>query len=166
MPRPLTLVACATFALACGPAQKTDTTQRDLSQFQCNERFVEYLVVGGFVADEAGVIVQCSDENPRLTKWYTGADNNRVESNHQLSGEQFDSLWGKIDSTGWRFLEDECENPGSVDGDPVYQVGIADHATQRDLTCTGKELPFPYDRLINELDLRAAGLGDADEAAR
>lgn len=148
---------------ACGPSQPDAAGPSDLADFECNDRRAEYMVVGGFVAPEAGVIVRCDGNNPRLTKWRLDGDD-RIESTHRLSGAQFDTLWKKIDSTGWRHLEDECNNPAAVDGDPVYTIDIGDHAVDKALLCPGKELPFPYDRLVNELDLRAAGFGDEDDS--
>jgi hypothetical protein len=72
-----------------------------------------------------------------------------------------ESLWKKIESTGWRYLEN-CDNPSAADDDPVYTVDVADDKSSVSLSCPGqaRSMPFPFDRLINELDLEAAGFPD------
>jgi hypothetical protein len=42
-------------------------------------------------------------------------------------------------------------------------IEVGDYAMSVTLNCDGTTLPFPYDRFVNELDLRAAGFGDQDE---
>lgn len=158
------LLAALLFAAAsCGGSQGGVSAGRgDLSQFSCDERQAEYMVAGGFVAAEAGVTVECGGNDPRLTRWRMDESGVRDSSSHALTAAQFDDFWTRIDSTGWRYLEAECGN-AAADGDPLYTIVVADHATNRTFSCAGRTLPFPYDRLVNELDLRAAGLGDGDE---
>ncbi len=145
---------------ACGaPSSKTASTG-SLEDFECNDRTMAYTVIGGFAADEAGISIQCAETGaPSLTKWYLdGGD--KQEKTFPLSGEQFDDVWAKVDSSGWRFLDKECNNPDATPSDPVYSMTVGDHAQSVDLSCTGKTLPFPFDRIVNELDLRAVGFGD------
>lgn len=145
--------------VACSAPQKRRSSPGSNQPFECNSRRAEYLVVGGFVAPEAGVSMVCDGSGPRIITWRVEAGDNRVENTHPLSVEQFESTWEQIDSTGWRFLEKDCGNPKRK-GEPIYSIDIGDHATTVGLSCVGKELPFPYDRLVNELDLRAAGFGN------
>jgi hypothetical protein len=150
--------------MACSAPQKRRASPGSSTPFECNSRRAEYMVVGGFVAAEAGISMVCDGSGPRIISWRTETGDNRVESTHGLSTEQFEATWEQIDSTGWRFLEKDCGNRKKK-GEPIYTIGIADHASQVELACVGKELPFPYDRLVNELDLRAAGFGnDAGDA--
>lgn len=160
----LAAAALAPLALACGPKTDSAATKRDLSQFECNERMISYMVAGGFAAEEAGVTVQCDGENPRLITWRVD-DGQRSEKSNPLSGDQFDTLWKNIDSTGWRHVEQDCKNPSAKDGDPAYIIEVGDYALTATLNCDGTSLPFPYDRIVNELDLRAAGFGDQDAPA-
>ncbi len=149
--------------LGCGGAKSRTAAGADLEGFVCNDRRVEYAVVGGFVAAEAGITVDCINDNPKLSRWRVDGDSGeRTDITHRLGGGQFEDLWTKIDSSGWRFLEQDCDNPEAADDDPVYSIEIGDHATSVTLTCSGKELIFPYNRIINELDLLSAGLGDGD----
>jgi hypothetical protein len=156
-----TLGALGLLAMACGPKSDGPATKRDLSQFECNERMISYMVAGGFAAEEAGVTVLCDNENPRLITWRLD-DGQRSEKTNPLSGDQFDTLWKNIDSSGWRFVEKDCKNPDAKDGDPSYLIEVGDSALTVTLNCDGTTLPFPYDRIVNELDLRAAGFGDQD----
>jgi hypothetical protein len=157
----LSTAAMASLVLACGPKSSNNPADRDLSQFECNNRMISYMVAGGFAAEEAGVTVECDNKNPRLTKWRMDGGE-RSEGTHYLSGEQFDGLWKTVDSTGWRHVDEDCKNPNASDGDPAYVIEVGDHASNVTLNCDGTSLPFPYDRIVNELDLRAAGFGDQD----
>lgn len=149
---------------SCSKQAATTSAARGLEEFECNDRRVEYMVAGGFGADEAGIALFCDGEDPRIQKWRL-EDGKRRESTHELSAQQFDEVWEKVDSTGWRHVDEDCNNPQSAPDDPVYVIDVADHSQSNSLNCQGKTLPFPYDRIVNELDLRAAGFGDQDGAA-
>lgn len=157
-------LVCAAIAIAAsgcpkktGPAAETANVDPG---FECNQRKAEYVVEGGFAAAEAGVITQCDDNRPRLTKWSQDENGTRDEESHLLSSDTFDDMWKVIDDTGWRYVADECENPEATDQDPIYTIEIADYAVTKTLTCQGKEIPFPYHQLVRELDVRAAAAGE------
>jgi hypothetical protein len=162
--RALALVALVA-GVACGGGKRSSGGP-DVTDFECNERRIEYMVVGGFAADEAGVRMDCAGGKPVLTKWRLEANGERRTEPFDLSGEQFDATWEKVEATGWRFLDEKCANPGASPKDPIYSIDVGDGSKSVSLSCTGKELPFPYDRLVNELDLRAAGFGDDSGPAR
>lgn len=155
----LLLSGCPKGSAATGPA-------RDLSQFECNDRQVGYTVVGGFAADEAGITMQCNGDDPQILKWQSDAGGTRKQKKFPLSAEQFDDVWSKIDATGWRNLAQDCKNPNAEGGDPSYMLDVGDYAMSVTLNCDGKSLPFPYDRIVNELDLRAAGFGEQDRGVQ
>ena len=155
----------ALLASGCAGAPATTGGSRATDDFECRDRRAEYIVVGGFAAPEAGVRAECEGGIPRLSRWRL-VDGERITDSTELSAEQFEALWIKIDATGWRHLADDCENPAASPGDPAYTMDVADHALARSFGCSGRTLPFPYDRIVNELDLRAAGLGDADDSPR
>ena len=157
--------ALLAISTSCSKQQGANSGARDLSQFACNDRQVEYMVAGGFAADEAGIIMACDGENPRIVKWRL-EEGGRVESSNPLSGEQFDDVWKRVDSTGWRHLAADCVNPQLQGDDPVYVIDVGDYEHKASMSCQARTLPFPYDRIVNELDLRAAGFGDQDGAAR
>lgn len=155
-PAPLVLILLA--AGCGGRAAGAPASDPGAADFECNGRRAEYMVVGGLVAPEAGVTMDCGP-SPRLVKWRSEAGQEQIRSTHALTAEQFDSTWEKIDATGWRFLARTC--PGvAAKARPIYTIDVGDSATSVSLSCAGVELPFPYDRLVNELDLRAAGFGD------
>jgi hypothetical protein len=82
----------------------------------------------------------------------------RREQTVSIGTDEFDAVWKKIDSTGWRNLGD-CDSEGG-DTDPVYVFGIADNWSTKEISCTAQQLPFPYDAIVNELDQKAAEHGD------
>jgi hypothetical protein len=145
-------------ATACGGGSQTGRSMERVTDFECRERRVEYLLAGGFVALEAGVSVTCKGDTVSLKTWrVTDKAGTTHRKSHALSQVEFDELWAKIESTGWRNLGD-CDNPEAGDGDPLYVIDIGDIDYNVSLNCQGKgELPFPYNRLVNELDLKAAG---------
>lgn len=152
------LVGLAVAALcACGGGAKSTGGGDGYTSFKCYERRVTYSVNGGFAGAEVGVSIECAESGSvKLVKWRTDEDGTEDTDTFPLEQWEFDELWKKIDSTGWRHLDEECDNPDAVDGDPVYQFEIADAMASNAMMCEGTELPFPYDRLVNELDLKAA----------
>ncbi len=150
-------VATLLLAAACGGAGGSRGKLRTIEEFTCQKRRAEYSATGGFGFVEAGVAISCSGETAKLDTWRVLNDKgNRKDSSFSLSQVEFEDLWKRIESTGWRNLTD-CNNPGAADDDPAYTIDISDENTEVSLSCQGKELPFPFDRLVNELDLKAAG---------
>lgn len=166
------LIVIVLVAAACGSSTPRRRAPGENVEFECRSRRAEYMVVGGFVAPEAGVSMVCDNDRPMLTVWRVDQGESRSEKDHAISPGQFEDTWEKIDSTGWRYLEKEC--PGSTAqkkpkkgrvADPLYTIDVGDHALTVNFTCGAKELPFPYNQLVNELDLLAAGFeqsGDTD----
>ena len=150
------------FSCASGAGRQQATTT--VEDFECHERYAEYSVQGGIMSvgegnePEAGVIVTCvGDRGPRLEKWRLLDDgHSRKDSAHSMPAEDFEAFWDRIESTGWHNLS-ACENPEATDGDPVYQLLIRNDQAELSATCRGITLPFPFDRIRNELDLAAAG---------
>ena len=159
-------------AAGCGSSTPRRRAPGENSEFECLGRRAEYMVVGGFVAPEAGISMICDNDRPMLTVWRVDQGESRSERDHALDGQQFDDTWEKIDSTGWRYLDKDC--PGSSAQakpkkgrapDPLYTIDVSAGKVAASFTCGAKELPFPYNQLVNELDLLAAGFqqaGDTD----
>jgi hypothetical protein len=144
---------------ACGSGAKQQRGDDDLDDFACSDRRADYILAGGFGAAESGVQLDCAD-GPRLVRWtLDDGDGQRHERSMQLSGGEFDDLWRQVDDTGWRNLED-CDNPRARDDDQVYTFEITDGDTRKKFTCPGKELPFPYDRLVTAFDLAAGRISE------
>jgi len=145
-------------ALGCGGGQH-DSQSGTVDNFRCKGRRIEYTVAGGLAGVESGISVICREPVPTLRKWRAAEGTDKAESQgHGMTQAAFDLLWRKVESTGWRNMEN-CSNPGAAGDDPVYTVDISDDTASVSLSCQGnaRELPFPFDRLINELDLEAAG---------
>ncbi|MBT8491615.1 MAG: hypothetical protein KJO07_01035 [Deltaproteobacteria bacterium] len=149
-------------ALACGPKGGADSVEIEPG-WECNNRRMAYELTGGFGAHITGVAATCDEAGPRvsLIRQET-ADSERVVKHQSVGSRTYDELWEAIDSTGWRQLTD-CDYLG-LDSDPRYVIIIGDHASSTQVKCaaegsaTNKKLPFPYDNIVNELDLAAGGL--------
>src|SRR5262245_55988760 len=151
----------AALAAGCGGAQETGGGGQ-VSDFHCHGRRIEYTVTGGLAGVENGVSVICHEPSPALKKWRAAGGGEQAESNaHSMTQAAFEDLWKRIESTGWRNLEN-CSNPAADEKDPVYTVDVADDKSSVSLSCPGQAstMPFPFDRLINELDLAAGGFPD------
>ncbi|HEU5055705.1 MAG TPA: hypothetical protein VFU21_04245 [Kofleriaceae bacterium] len=164
------MAALAALASACGSQAPRRRAPGENAEFECRGRRAEYMVVGGFVAPEAGISMICDNDRPMLTVWRVDQGQSRSERDHALSAGQFDDTWEKIDSTGWRYLDKEC--PGSTAQkkvkkgrapDPLYTIDVGDAQVSASFTCGAKELPFPYNQMVNELDLLAAGFAQAGD---
>jgi hypothetical protein len=147
----------------CGGAQDGGGGKGLVQDFKCRGRRIEYTVTGGLAGVESGVTIICREPTPTLKKWRAaeGGGDKGESATHGMTQMAFDGLWKKIESTGWRYL-DNCDNPAAADDDPVYTVDVADDKSSVSLSCAGqaRSLPFPFDRLVNELDLEAAGFPD------
>jgi hypothetical protein len=148
-------LAALVLVAGCGGGQAQPAATGSTAGFQCKDRVVEYVVAGGFAADKLGITIACTDGGASLVKWRV-VDGAEQRAEDALGIGEFEDLWERIESTGWRQLV-SCDNPAAAPGDPVYAFHISDHSHEARVTCTGKQLPFPYDRLVNELDLKAAG---------
>lgn len=156
----LALVIALLAQVACGGSQKRAAASSDEQEFQCKDRRVAYIVTGSFAGPEVGVVVDCAEHGPRIHKWVVlTVQGDRKTMEHSLTPAEFDELWKRIESTGWRHLGD-CDNPAAVEGDPEYKIGVKDDVLSKSMVCHGKELPFPYNRMVNELDLKAAEYGE------
>ena len=144
--------------VACG-AKQQGTGAEVADDFDCKNRRAAYELTGGFGAHKIGVAIRC-DESPKIIKFrQESPESDRKVETHAIGSAAFDKLWEKLDSTGWRHMSD-CDYVGD-DSDPQYVITIGDHAAEVKVGCTGKKLQFPHDQLVNELDLKAAGLGSS-----
>ena len=151
-------VVLACLAPGCGGGQSRGAAE-DVRNFQCRNRRVAYIATNHFAGPEVGVVIDCAERGPRVKRWVVIDDSGGKQTGeHSLTARVFDDLWEKIESTGWHNLGD-CDNPGAGEGDPAYKFGIQDENGSVSLACEGKELPFPFDRLLNELDLLVAEHG-------
>ena len=82
-------------------------------------------------------------------------DGNRQASDDSISTAEFDEFWESIEATGWRNLGD-CAETEPKEGEPTYKIGVKDESQAVSMTCTGRVLPFPYNRLVDSMDLLAA----------
>ena len=94
----------------------------------------------------------------RVLRWTVTRDGVREERQASLGVHEFDRIWERIDGSGWRNMND-CTGSGGT-SDPVYDIEVKDWSHQRAFECVNAgPLPFPYNTIVDELDLRAAAIG-------
>ena len=152
-------LAAAVVAVACThPHDPDQAANRD---FRCNDRAASYVVMGCLAAHEMGVQVDCRDAGPRVVQWKADQDGSRDEQTQSITVGEFERLWEKIDGTGWLYLKD-CEGTGG-DTDPVYNFDVTDWNGHAEFSCQNAgELPYPYNQLVDQLDLLAAAKAHHD----
>ncbi|HVV87031.1 MAG TPA: hypothetical protein VHE35_28525 [Kofleriaceae bacterium] len=153
-------VAAATAVVggAAGCGNPNARQLHDNAEFRCHDRYAAYTVVGSLAGTEAGVQMDCAEAGPRIVKWTTDNQGNRSEQQASLGVHEFDRLWEQIDATGWRNLKD-CTGTGGP-SDPVYDIEVKDWNHHTTVECTqAGALPFPYNTIVDPLDLRAAAIG-------
>lgn len=156
----IALILSTSLLTACpGGGQQARSTLDDdeVEEFKCNGRQAHYVVVGGFVAYELGIEIKCEPTMAKLLKWTATEDGERDESEHIIGRASFDEIWQDFEDVGWRNLSD-CLNTNAAEDDEVYSFTVADADSNVTMVCQGKskDLPFPFDRLVNALD-QAAG---------
>lgn len=140
---------------ACGGAPR-DGGGAEAAAFDCKDRMAGYVAHGTLGADELGVAIDCGERGPRLIRWRVESDGTRAEDARGLSPGEFETLWRKIDDTGWRNLQD-CSGGGG-ERDPVYTFSFKDWTGAASFACRSADPPYPYHAILNELD-RAATSG-------
>ena len=152
--------ALALLTTSCSGGEKSRGGGGGDSDFECNERSALYIVRGGFVGFEGGVTFTCTGSGPRVERWRVAEQGEaRQVKSAKLSTYEFDDTWKRINSAGWQFMAEECDNPDAAEGDPSYVIAVKDHRASNKANCQGADkLPFPHGQLVDELDLRAAGL--------
>lgn len=155
-----TVIIAALWIAGClgGGAKQTGGVDDDaVEDFKCNGRRAEYILVGGFVAPEMGIKVQCSDDRATLLKWTADENGARDEASYEITRAAFQEIWRAFEDAGWRNLSD-CLNSSAGDTEQIYTFEIADEDSRVTFTCQGKEQPFPFDRLVNALDIAAGAV--------
>jgi hypothetical protein len=150
----------------CGGARR-EQIERETQVFSCRSRQASYVVVHHMAGDEIGVQIDCAEVGPRIQRWRTDKAGSRQEDAHSLTPGEFDKVWKEIDGTGWTNLRD-CTNGTGGKLDPIYTFDIKDDQNQASFRCQSQSMPYPYNDLVDPLDLAAqAGrrqLGDDEPA--
>ena len=150
---------------ACGGAQKQ--AQREAQDFDCHDRSASYVATGHISGDEIGVLLDCSQNGPRIKRWKTDKGGKHLEDEHALTPADFEKTWREIEATGWQNLKD-CGNGSLQKSDPVYMFDIKDDSNKATFSCQTREVPYPYNDITDALDLMAAQgrgqLGDDEPA--
>jgi len=143
------VVICA----ACGGAQR-DLVKRETQAFDCRKRIASYVVSHHMAGDELGVQIDCADAGPRIKRWVMDRAGTRQEDAHGLTPGEFDKIWREIDGTGWPNLRD-CANGTAGKQDPIYLFDIKDDQNQASFQCQSQSMPYPYNDIVDPLDLAA-----------
>jgi hypothetical protein len=146
---------CLLLLLGCGPKGKPGPV-RD-PDFHCAERRMEYTATGSLMYAEQGVRLTCDGDVPRAEKYFVDKNGKETRQVGEISAGVFDDSWKDFQAAGWRNLED-CKNPSAGEREAIQTFDVSDGEQKRSFRCPGTELPFPYDRLRNALDLAAAEL--------
>jgi hypothetical protein len=123
--------------------------------FECADRRMEYTATGTIMYAKQGVRLYCDGNVPTAEKWFLDKDGNEQKRSAEISAGTFDDAWKEFQAAGWRMLEEKCDNPTAAKKDPDQTFEVTDGDLKRHFQCKGTELPFPYDRLRNALDLSA-----------
>jgi hypothetical protein len=143
---------------SCGGRQKGAGP----GDFECKDRRAMYVATGSLVYAEQGIRLSCEGNDTRLEQYFVATDGKEKRSGATISRYDWEKAWEEFDNAGWRMLED-CDNPGAGEKDPIYTFEISDGDRTKTVMCKGIELPFPYDRLRNALDIAAASLPPIQE---
>ena len=151
--------------VGCGGAQKQ--ANEEAQDFSCKDRVISYIVTKHIAADEIGVQMDCAQHGPRIQRWKIDKQGTRVEDARNITPGAFDDVWRQIAGSGWENLKD-CTTGTLGDCDPVYVFDVKDDQNQASFQCQTKPpVPFPYNTLIDALDVEAqkgGQLGDDEPA--
>jgi hypothetical protein len=162
--------AAATAAIAlcagCGPSA-AELARREGRDFDCRDRSISYTANRHIAGEELGVLMDCAVAGPRLVRWKSDRTGNRIEDKFSLSPAEFDRVWREIAGTGWENLQD-CTTGSLLKQDPIYVFEVRDDQNQATFQCQSKVMPFPYNGLVDPLDMASQRgrrqLGDEEPA--
>jgi hypothetical protein len=140
---------------ACGGAQHEKVTH-EAPTFACRGRTASYEVAHHMAGDQLGVQADCAEAGPRIKRWRIDIAGNRQEDAHSLNPGEFENIWKEIDGTGWPNLRD-CTNGTAGKQDPIYTFDIKDDQNQASFRCQSQSMPYPYNDIVDPLDLAAQG---------
>jgi hypothetical protein len=156
----------AVAAAGCG-ASAREQARREAQDFRCRDRAISYTATRHIAGDEIGIQMDCASAGPRIVRWKMDRTGNRIEDKQSLTPNEFDRVWREIAGTGWENLKD-CTTGSLGKQDPVYSFDIKDDQNQAAFQCQSKVLPFPYNGLVDPLDMAAqkgrSQLGDEEPA--
>lgn len=162
----LAAAGVAVLAGGCGAGAR-EQARREAQDFECRDRAVRYTASGHLGGDELGVQMDCASAGPRIVRWKVDRAGTRVEDARSLPPSDFDRVWREVSSTGWENLKD-CTTGTLGKSDPVYAFDIKDDQHQATFQCQTMTLPFPYNGLVDPLDMAAqrgrGQLGDDEPA--
>lgn len=162
MRRLVASISLAIAAIGCGGAAKKQAME-DQESFACKDRIVSYMATGHMAADEIGVQMDCAVAGPRILRWQVDKAGTRIEDARGITPSEFERVWREIDGTGWVNLSD-CANGTGEPRDPTYVFDIKDDQNQASFSCQSREMPYPYNGIVDPLDVAAASgrgqLGD------
>jgi len=140
----------------CGGARAR--AQREAVDFQCRDRLISYAANHHMGGDEVGVQMDCAEKGPRIKRWRMDREGHRTNDEHPISPADFDKVWTEVDGTGWPNLHD-CGNGTGGDQDPIYTFDIHDDQNKASFTCQSRTMPYPYNDLVDPLDVEAQKSG-------
>jgi hypothetical protein len=155
------------FGWGCGGAQH-DHSAREAQAFSCRGRAARYVAIHHLAGDELGVQIDCAPAGPRIMRWRVDKAGTRQEDTRGATPGEFDKIWRELDATGWPNLRD-CTSGTAGKQDPIYMFDIQDDQNHASFQCQSQSMPYPYNDLVDPLDLAAqmgrGQLGDDEPAA-
>ncbi|MGN6109210.1 MAG: hypothetical protein ACTHU0_29155 [Kofleriaceae bacterium] len=164
--RSLRLVALGVLgATGCGARQ--EQARREMQDFSCRDREVSYVARQHIAGSELGVQMDCAPAGPRVLRWRVDRQGQRVDDARSMTPGEFDRVWREVDATGWQYLKD-CTTGTLGKDDPVYAFVVKDDQNQSSFKCQTTTVPFPYNGIVDPLDVTAQRgghqLGDDEPA--
>lgn len=140
----------------CGGRQSQ--ANREMQNFACKDRAINYTVTHHMGGAELGVQMDCVDQGPRIKRWRVDDKGTRQEDARGMTPSEFDDVWSQIAGVGWENLKD-CTNGSEGKNDPLYKWAIKDDQNTNAFQCQSSTVPFPYNSLVDPLDMAAQRSG-------
>lgn len=148
----------ALLALLAGCGARQAQADRETQMFACKDRAVNYTVTGHMAGSELGVQMDCIEMGPRIKRWKVDAQGTRTEDARSMTPAEFDDVWSQIAGVGWENFKD-CTNGSDGKNDPLYRWAIKDDQNANSFECRSTTVPFPYNSLVDPLDVAAQRAG-------
>ncbi len=152
------IVTLALVLLLGGCGARQSQANREMQSFACKDRGVNYTVTHHMGGSELGVQMDCSEAGPRIKRWKVDDKGTRQEDARGMTPSEFDDVWAQIAGVGWENLKN-CTNGTEGKNDPLYKFAIKDDQNSNAFECQSVSMPFPYNSLVDPLDVAAQRSG-------
>ncbi len=122
---------------------------------ECKSRWLSFTLARAVGQGSYITSLHCADARFTVTSDRATSDGREIKTAFQISPEEWEKAYQRIDGLGWRTFDDRCTSrelaQGRADG-PVYRITIEEPQNKRSFICAGaRDFAAPLDEVQTAL---------------